>query len=93
MYTAPNELTEKARFSNWDEYREAEHRLHQLVQQGRLYACGLDPLEPTAYVQVFKTQDGVIRRLALPDHAFRGYLKRTSPEDERAVSGITTRPD
>ncbi len=76
MHTTPDEMSEIARFNNWDEYHDAEHRLYQLVQQGKLYACGLDPLEPTKYVQVYKTQDGEVWRLANPDHAFRGYLKR-----------------
>lgn len=60
MYTVPNELTEIARFGNWDEFQEAEHKLEQLVKQGRLYGGGLDPLKPASYVQAYRTQDGVV---------------------------------
>ena len=78
----------------WDEYCDAEHRVRQLVKQGRLSERGLDPLEPTSYVQVYKAQDGEVWRLATPDHAFRGYLKCTPPADKRAASGfITIRTD
>jgi len=86
----PIELTEIQNFNNWDEYRDAEHRVRQLVKQGRLSEHGLAPPEPTAYVQVYMTQVGEVWRLAAPDHAFRGYLKGTPPEDERAASGLIT---
>jgi len=84
----PIELIEIENFNNWEEYQDAEHRVRQLVKQGRLSECGLDPFESTMYVQVYKTQDGDVWRLAVPDHAFRGYLKRTSLEDQRVASGL-----
>ena len=54
----------------------APSKVTLLVRTGKLRECGLDPKDPWHFVEVFKSMDGAEWRMAIPDHAFRGYLKK-----------------
>ncbi|WP_417389148.1 hypothetical protein [Gimesia sp.] len=70
-----NQLSEFNTFKNDTEFKEVKRRIEALVKSGDLRECGLDPSESTRFVEQYKSSCGDTWHLALPDHAFRGYLK------------------
>jgi hypothetical protein len=69
-------MQEVERFGNDKQFEEMETKLQLLVRLGQLHAHGFDPSERVKLVEIFSTPDGETWRLAHPDHAFRGYLRK-----------------
>ncbi|QDT27566.1 hypothetical protein Enr10x_28840 [Gimesia panareensis] len=69
-------LHEYELFKNDEDYEIVKATIESLVRDGSLKSCGLNPSETTRYVEIYKTSSGDTWHLALPDHAFRGYLKK-----------------
>lgn len=76
-------LNEVDGFKTDKQFTEVNAIISGLVRTGELRECGLDPSDPWHVVEVFKAQDGSEWHMAVPDHAFRGYLKkvRSSPAE------------
>lgn len=72
----PLELNEFDKFKNHEEYEYVKGIIVSLVRDGSLHECGLDLSETVRYVEIYKASNGETWYLALPDHAFRGYLKK-----------------
>jgi hypothetical protein len=71
-----NELTEVESFPTDRAFYDMDVRIIAMVQKGKLKSLGLDPAESGFYVEVYEDLQGTMWKLANPDHAFRGYLKR-----------------
>ena len=69
-------LAEIESFRSDDDLRKTQVHIAEMVQSGELTARGLDAEERSRFVEIYETADGEMWHLALPDHAFRGYLKR-----------------
>lgn len=69
-------LQEIEAFMSDDAFEKTQQALQELVERGELKKCGLDSNEVFHYVEVYRDNDGDTWHLAVPDHAFRGYLKR-----------------
>lgn len=63
-------------FGNDKEFHETKAKIHGLMNLGHLQSLGLDPSDRSRFVEMYKASNGEIWRLAIPDHAFRGYLKK-----------------
>jgi hypothetical protein len=69
-------LSEVDEFKTDKQFTEVKDLVYSLVRTGELRECGLDPKDPWHFVEVFKSMDGAEWHMAVPDHAFRGYLKK-----------------
>ncbi len=69
-------LQEVDKFTNDEQFRIAKATIEDLVRAGELTECGLNPLEPTWFVEVYKAKNGDEWHLGNPDHAFRGFLRK-----------------
>ena len=69
-------LLEIKEFATDKQFSETKQVVYGLVADGQLMECGLDPSDPWHFIEVFKTQDGSEWHMAIPDQAFRGYLKK-----------------
>lgn len=63
-------------FKTEAEFSRVLRQIQSLVSTGKLKADGLDPSEPSFFVQKYVTEKGETWLLAMPDQAFRGYLRR-----------------
>ena len=75
------ELSEIDRFNSDEHYFEVSKFIVSLVNEGKLRDKGLDPSnpEPGFYVELYEDLDGQVWRLAVPDKAYRGYLRKLKP--------------
>ena len=71
-----SDLVEVPKFRTDKEFQATKARIEELVREGALKECGLDPAEMVRFVEVYEGSNGDKWRLAIPDHAFRGYLKK-----------------
>ena len=71
-----NELRTIDEFKTAEEYRATKNRIAQLVRDGKLRAQGLDPSEPSRFIEMYVSDEGETWLFAQPDQAFRGYLKK-----------------
>jgi hypothetical protein len=74
-------LNEIPRFGTDDEFEATLARINELVRRGLLKERGRDLSEMSRIVEVYESPDGEMWRLAVPDHADRGYLKRDEGRD------------
>lgn len=70
------ELHEVDEFKTDKQFSEVKEVVYRLVAEGVLRECGLDPGDPWHFVEVFKSVEGDEWHMAVPDQAFRGYLKK-----------------
>jgi hypothetical protein len=69
-------LQEIEEFATDKQFLEIKKAVNELMATGQLAESGLDSSDPWHYVEVFKSVDGSEWHLAVPDHAFRGYLRK-----------------
>jgi hypothetical protein len=69
-------LSEVSEFTTDQEFARIKQTVYELVAAGELVECGLDPADSWHLVEVFRGLDGSEWKLAVPDHAFRGYLRK-----------------
>lgn len=69
-------LTEIEGFTTDMQFSAVKDFVYSLVRIGKLKGCGLDPNEPWRFVEIFTAEDGSEWHMAIPDHAFRGYLRK-----------------
>ena len=70
------ELQEVDEFKTDKQFSEVKQVVYGFVADGVLRECGLEPGDSWHFVEVFKSADGEEWHMAVPDHAFRGYLKK-----------------
>lgn len=69
-------LREIVSFPTDQAFADTEKLIHSMVNDGKLISRGLDIAKSPFYLELYQDLDGAIWTLAVPDHAFRGYLKR-----------------
>ena len=70
-----SELHAVERFENQQQFAEAKALVDRMVREGELKELGLDPAEPSRFVEIYQEASGKTWSFAQPDHAFRGFLK------------------
>jgi hypothetical protein len=69
-------LQEVNEFTTDKQFSQVKDIVYGLVKDGELRECGLDSSDPWHFIEVFKSIDGSEWHMAIPDHAFRGYLRK-----------------
>ena len=72
-----SELYPIKEFKSEAEFNRVQRQIQDLESAGKLKADGLDPSEPSFFVERYVTETGETWLLAVPDQAFRGYLRKT----------------
>ena len=69
-------ICEVDRFGTDDDFKRTEQSISALISSGELKPMGLDPSDPFHLVHRFLDNNGAMWHLAMPDQAFRGYLRK-----------------
>lgn len=72
------------RFKNQQQFTEVKALVDRMVREGELKELGLDPAEPSRFVEMYQEANGETWSFAQPDHAFRGFLKLREEQNNNA---------